>query len=123
MAGMAPDDDPVADLLRRHPVVDGHNDLLWALRDLVGYDLDRYDLGQRQTRTHTDLPRLRDGGVGAQFWSVFVPTQEGERAVTSTLEQIDAAYAHDPAVRRPARPRDHGRRGRGGLGRAAGSRA
>ena len=93
MAGMAPDDDPVADLLRRHPVVDGHNDLLWALRDLVGYDLDRYDLGQRQTRTHTDLPRLREGGVGAQFWSVFVPTQEGERAVTSTLEQIDAAYA------------------------------
>jgi membrane dipeptidase len=83
----------LTDLLRRHPVVDGHNDLLWALRDLVGYDLDRYDLRQRQTRTHTDLPRLRDGGVGAQFWSVFVPTQEGERAVTSTLEQIDAAYA------------------------------
>ena len=83
----------VDDLLRRHPVLDGHNDLLWALRDLVGYDLDRYDLAQRQTRTHTDLPRLREGGVGAQFWSVFVPTQEGARAVTSTLEQIDAAYA------------------------------
>src|SRR4249919_2298997 len=91
MAGMAPDD--VADLLRHHPVIDGHNDLLWALRDLVGYDLDRYDIAQRQTSTHTDLPRLRDGGVGAQFWSVFVPTQEGARAVTSTLEQIDAAYA------------------------------
>ena len=92
MAGMASADE-ISDLLRRHPVIDGHNDLLWALRDLVGYDLDRYDIGQRQTRTHTDLPRLRDGGVGAQFWSVFVPTQEGERAVTSTLEQIDAAYA------------------------------
>ena len=92
MAGMAPDDD-LADLLRRHPVVDGHNDLLWELRDLVGYDFDRYDLARRQTRTHTDLPRLREGGVGAQFWSVFVPTQEGERAVTTTLEQIDAAYA------------------------------
>jgi len=92
MAGMAPDDD-LAELLRRHPVIDGHNDLLWELRDLVGYDLDCYDIGQRQSRTHTDLPRLREGGVGAQFWSVFVPTQEGERAVTSTLEQIDAAYA------------------------------
>jgi len=92
MAGMASADE-VSDLLRRHPVIDGHNDLLWELRDLVGYDLDRYDIGQRQSRTHTDLPRLREGGVGAQFWSVFVPTQEGERAVTSTLEQIDAAYA------------------------------
>jgi len=89
---MAPAQD-ISELLRRHPVVDGHNDLLWELRDLVGYDLDRYDVGQRQTRTHTDLPRLREGGVGAQFWSVFVPTQEGERAVTTTLEQIDAAYA------------------------------
>ena len=83
----------VHDLLAAHPVIDGHNDLLWALRDLVGYDLDRYDVGQPQTRTHTDLPRLRAGGVGAQFWSVYVPTQEGDRAVTSTLEQIDAAYA------------------------------
>ena len=91
MAGMAADE--ISALLHRHPVIDGHNDLLWALRELVGYDLDRYDVGQRQSRTQTDLPRLRDGGVGAQFWSVFVPTQEGTRAVTSTLEQIDAAYA------------------------------
>jgi membrane dipeptidase len=83
----------VDDLLSAHPVIDGHNDLLWVLRDLVGYDLDRYDVGQPQTQTHTDLPRLRAGGVGAQFWSVFVPTSEGDRAVTSTLEQIDAAYA------------------------------
>src|SRR3954467_8456541 len=83
----------IAALLRRHPVIDGHNDLLWALRDLVDHDLDRYHLAQRQTDTHTDLPRLRDGGVGAQFWSVFVPCNEGERAVRSTLEQIDAAYA------------------------------
>jgi membrane dipeptidase len=83
----------IEDLLAAHPVIDGHNDLLWELRELVGYDLGRYDVGQPQTRTHTDLPRLRAGGVGAQFWSVFVPTREGERAVASTLEQIDAAYA------------------------------
>ena len=92
MTGMASADD-ISDLLHQHPVIDGHNDLLWALRELVGYDLDRYDVGQRQSDTQTDLPRLREGGVGAQFWSVFVPTQEGPRAVTSTLEQIDAAYA------------------------------
>jgi membrane dipeptidase len=83
----------VEHLLTEHPVIDGHNDLLWELRTRVGYDLDRYDIAQSQTQTHTDLPRLRAGGVGAQFWSVFVPTSEGERAVTSTLEQIDAAYA------------------------------
>ncbi|MGI8522063.1 MAG: dipeptidase [Nocardioides sp.] len=83
----------IDDLLAQHPVIDGHNDLLWELRELVGYDFDRYDIAQPQTDTHTDLPRLREGGVGAQFWSVFVPTREGGRAVTSTLEQIDAAYA------------------------------
>jgi membrane dipeptidase len=73
-------------------VIDGHNDLLWELRDQVGYDFDRADIGGRLSTTHTDLPRLLEGGVGAQFWSVFVPTQEGERSVTTTLEQVDAAY-------------------------------
>jgi len=83
----------VADLLRQHPVIDGHNDLLWALRELCGYDFDTVDIGVRQTgRTHTDLPRLREGGVGAQFWSVYVPTTLGHAAVGATLEQIDAAY-------------------------------
>jgi membrane dipeptidase len=82
----------ISELLRAHPVVDGHNDLLWELRDLNGYDFDAYDVGERQTRTHTDLPRLQAGGVGAQFWSVFVPCSEGERSVVSTLEQVDAAY-------------------------------
>ncbi|HEX3224090.1 MAG TPA: dipeptidase [Nocardioides sp.] len=80
------------DLLAAHPVIDGHNDLLWTMRELNGYDFAAYDVGLEQTRTHTDLPRLRAGGVGAQFWSVFVPCAEGERSVTSTLEQVDAAY-------------------------------
>jgi membrane dipeptidase len=83
----------IDDLLAEHPVIDGHNDLLWAMRDLNGYDFAAYDVGTPQTLTHTDLPRLRAGGVGAQFWSVFVPCNEGERAVATTLEQIDAAYA------------------------------
>ena len=84
---------PIEGLLAENPVIDGHNDLLWTMRDLNGYDFETYDVGERQTRTQTDLPRLRDGGVGAQFWSVFVPCREGERAVASTLEQVDAAYA------------------------------
>ncbi len=71
------------------PVIDGHNDLPWALRKLVDYDLDQIDLATRGERTHTDLPRLREGGVGGQFWSVYVPgTYTPADAVTGTLEQI-----------------------------------
>ncbi|WHM41371.1 dipeptidase [Streptomyces sp. BPTC-684] len=78
-------------LLAQHPVVDGHNDLPWALRKQVRYDLARRDVGQDQTgRLHTDIPRLRAGGVGAQFWSVYVRTDlAGDEAVSATLEQID----------------------------------
>ncbi|MFE3183552.1 dipeptidase [Streptomyces violascens] len=77
--------------LSRHPVVDGHNDLPWALRAKARYDLDRCDLATDLTgRTHTDLKRLRAGGVGAQFWSVYVRTDlAGDEAVSATLEQID----------------------------------
>src|SRR5436190_1651241 len=88
----------ISELLREHPIVDGHNDLLWAAREKVGYDFDRLDLTDsevcRSIGTQTDLPRLRSGGVGAQFWSVFVPADlpPGD-AVTATLEQVDAAYA------------------------------
>ncbi|GGZ63409.1 dipeptidase [Streptomyces inusitatus] len=80
------------ELLAEHPVVDGHNDLPWALREKAGYDLDRLDISGDQTgRLHTDLPRLRAGGVGAQFWSVYVRTSmTGDDAVSATLEQIDA---------------------------------
>lgn len=78
------------ELLAAHPIIDGHNDLPWAMRDLNGYDTVAYPLDHRQDRTHTDLVRMRDGGVGGQFWSVFVPSDlAGDRAVTATLEQID----------------------------------
>jgi membrane dipeptidase len=82
-------------LLAGHPVVDGHNDLPWALRELAGYDLDRCDIAADQTgRLHTDLARLRAGGVGAQFWSVYVPSElQGDGAVSATLEQIDCVRA------------------------------
>ncbi|WP_432062632.1 dipeptidase [Streptomyces sp. S1] len=79
------------ELLAGHPVVDGHNDLPWALREHVRYDLDRMDIAADQTGAlHTDLARLRAGGVGAQFWSVYVPCRfTGDDAVSATLEQID----------------------------------
>ncbi|MFF3291831.1 dipeptidase [Streptomyces sp. NPDC003023] len=79
------------ELLAAHPVVDGHNDLPWALRQHVRYDLDRMDIAADQKgRLHTDIPRLRGGGVGAQFWSVYVRSDmAGDTAVSATLEQID----------------------------------
>ncbi|MFF5704427.1 dipeptidase [Streptomyces sp. NPDC012794] len=80
------------DLLAEYPVVDGHNDLPWALRQQVRYDLDQRDIaGDQSGHLHTDLPRLRAGGVGAQFWSVYVRSDySGDEAVSATLEQIDA---------------------------------
>ncbi|MBM7809072.1 membrane dipeptidase [Geodermatophilus bullaregiensis] len=81
------------DLLRHHPLVDGHNDLPWAVRTRFGRDLGRVDLAAPVPQTHTDLPRLRRGGVGAQFWSVYVPgTLQGDAAVATTLEQIDLVH-------------------------------
>jgi membrane dipeptidase len=105
------------DLLRRFPLIDGHNDLPWALRERAGGDAGRVrlipagsssagtapgdpaavSLAAPVDGTHTDLPRLAAGGVGAQFWSVYVPASladgsAGEdRAVTAVLEQIDLA--------------------------------
>ncbi|MGW0826766.1 dipeptidase [Streptomyces sp. NPDC002845] len=77
------------EFLREFPVVDGHNDLPWALREQVRYDLDARDIATDQSaHLHTDLGRLRAGAVGAQFWSVYVRS-DLPGAVTSTLEQID----------------------------------
>ncbi|WUB71764.1 dipeptidase [Streptomyces sp. NBC_00576] len=76
-------------LLREFPVVDGHNDLPWALREQVRYDLDARDIATAQNaHLHTDIPRLREGGVGAQYWSVYVRSDLPD-AVPATLEQID----------------------------------
>lgn len=79
------------ELLARHPVVDGHNDLPWALRTQVSYDIARRDISHDQSaHLHTDIPRLRAGGVGAQFWSVYVSCElAGDAAVSATLEQVD----------------------------------
>jgi membrane dipeptidase len=97
-------------LLRRFPLVDGHNDLPWALRARAGGDTSRVrltgpgdaaaepadqaevNLAAPVAGTHTDLPRLAAGGVGAQFWSVYVPSSlAADGAVTAVLEQIELA--------------------------------
>ncbi len=75
---------------RSAPVVDGHNDLPWALRQ-AGGRFEQFDIAGSQPNFHTDIPRLRSGGVGAQFWSVYVPTSTMRQgsALTTTLEQIE----------------------------------
>ena len=94
MPDLAPDTlARVTELLRRYPLIDGHNDLPWEAREQCGYDFDHLDLSQPLTSTQTDLPRLRDGGVGAQFWSAWVPsTLPDGMAVIQTLEQVDAIH-------------------------------
>lgn len=80
-------------VLASSPLIDGHNDLPWAMRHLAAYDLNKVDPGKSIDETQTDLPRLREGGVGGQFWSVYVPSSlPGDAAVTATLEQIDFVH-------------------------------
>ena len=79
-------------MLSRFPLIDGHNDLPWEIRENYG-GLDAIDLTRRVVGTDTDIPRLVEGGVGGQFWSVFVPSRlAGEAAVTATLEQVDLVH-------------------------------
>jgi membrane dipeptidase len=78
-------------LHKQVPLIDGHNDYPWALRGLdAGRDFAKADITASVPQLHTDIPRLRQGGVGGQFWSVYVPsTIQGREAVRATLEQID----------------------------------
>ena len=73
---------------------DGHNDLPWAIRRYPAApgDLDAYELRRRAPGDgHTDLPRLRAGGVGGQFWSVYVPGEGSAGRAVLQLEQLDLA--------------------------------
>jgi membrane dipeptidase len=81
-------------LHRQVPLIDGHNDYPWALRENnAARDLNALDIRRPQPKIHTDIPRLREGGVGAQFWSVYVPvTLKGQAAVLATLEQVDVVH-------------------------------
>lgn len=78
---------------KRSPLIDGHNDYPWTLREKSRRDLDGLDIARPQPSIMTDIPRLEAGGVGGQFWSVYVPVElTGQSAVTATLEQIDVVH-------------------------------
>lgn len=72
-------------------LIDGHNDLPWEIRSKGSSDFTKLDISKSQPSLQTDLPRLREGGMGAQFWSVWVPasTAYNGTALASTLEQIE----------------------------------
>ena len=73
------------------PLIDGHNDYPWALRENAARDLDKLDISKPQPTIMTDIARLKAGGVGGQFWSVYVPA-DAPAPVTATLEQIDIVH-------------------------------
>ena len=80
-------------VLRTTPLVDGHNDLPWRIREdsVLRGDVDGYDLRKR-TPGHTDLARLRKGMVGAQFWSIYIPGEIRDSGYARVqLEQFDIA--------------------------------
>ena len=84
-------------ILREVPLIDGHNDLPWQYRERAKNELGKIDIRADQSKLekplHTDIPRLRQGRLGAQFWSVYVPaTMKGPEAVQATLEQIDVVH-------------------------------
>jgi len=113
-AWAASDTERVARVLSRTPLIDGHNDLPWEIRTRFAGDLSKLDLAVSTASLPappdspplmTDIPRLRRGEVGGQFWSVYIPTDvKGPAAVQMTLEQIDlvkamcARYPNDLAL-------------------------
>jgi len=89
--------DPLARARALHkqvPLIDGHNDFPWALRQHnAERDLAKLDIRVPQPTLMTDIPRLRAGGVGGQFWSVYIPVMiQGPAAIVATLEQIDIVH-------------------------------
>jgi membrane dipeptidase len=75
-------------------LIDGHNDLPWQFREKKDPSFQVIDLHKPQKELNTDIPRLRKGGVGGQFWSAYVPASSGKKgtAVRETLEQIDIIH-------------------------------
>jgi membrane dipeptidase len=99
-AATSPQDDSLVARARRllaaTPVIDGHNDYPWEVRQKAGLDLAKLDMRQPQPTIMTDFARLASGGVGAQFWSVYVPSPpvgtDPAASVTMALEQIDIVH-------------------------------
>jgi membrane dipeptidase len=109
-----PADDLARAVLAKTPVIDGHNDTPEQIRELFQNDFTRFDLmnlpAEQVAKTHTDIPKLRAGRVGGQFWSVWIdPTLPRDEAAVRTLEQIDTVermVARYPQVFAMARTAD-----------------
>ncbi len=86
--------DEALQIHREALIFDGHNDLPWELRQKSDSGFRRLDIARPQPKIHTDIPRLRQGNVGAQFWSAYVPaeTMKEGTALKQTLEQIDLIH-------------------------------
>jgi len=87
-------------VLREVPLIDGHNDLPYQYQERAKDHLAQIDIRQDQSKLtpplHTDIPRLRQGRLGGQFWSVYVPTTlKGADAVRAVIEQIDVVHRLD----------------------------
>ncbi|XP_051918499.1 dipeptidase 1 [Hippocampus zosterae] len=79
-------------LMSETPLIDGHNDLPWQLREQFNNQLNKVDLNTLAT-THTNIPKIKTGRLGAQFWSAYVPCESQYKdAVRQTLEQIDVVH-------------------------------
>jgi membrane dipeptidase len=99
-------------ILKKTPLIDGHNDLPEQLRENYKLSIDALASGTDQRQPHplmTDMVRLHEGHVGGQFWSVYIPSEvTGDAAIRATLEQIDTvkrlvkAYPNDLALARTA---------------------
>ncbi len=86
------------EILREVPLIDGHNDLPWQIREKFKNRMQQVDLmdtTKLEPPFHTDIPRLKKGLVGGQFWSVYVPVdRKGADAVQDVMEQIDIVYLY-----------------------------
>src|SRR4029453_8798184 len=99
-AALSPQSDPLLDrarkLLSEVPIIDGHNDYPWEVRDKGGLDLNAFDITKPQPTLMTDFARLKAGGVGGQFWSVYVPSPDPKVdpaiSVTQVMEQIGVVH-------------------------------
>jgi membrane dipeptidase len=99
-------------ILKATPLIDGHNDLAEQLRENYGLSVEGLASGTDRRPDHplmTDMARLHEGRLGAQFWSVYIPSEvTGDHAIRDTLEEIDtvkrfvAAYPNDLELARTA---------------------
>ncbi|MFO1065842.1 MAG: dipeptidase [Pirellulales bacterium] len=87
--------DKALQIHQRGYVFDGHNDLPWEVRTNASKSFEKLDIAKPQPQQHTDIARLKQGGVGAQFWSVYVPsdTAYNGTAHQMTIEQIEIVHA------------------------------